>query len=822
MTTQSAARYLLSGRQAQVANLVVAGKLSREIAEMLHLSPRTVEHHIEAIFNKFGVRSRVELAVALLGQGPTLSPDGTAHPPKTNLPAERSSLVGREAEIADIVRLLQVGRLVTVTGAGGVGKTRTALAIGGAQLVRAPDGAWLVDLASLSKGSLVAGTIARALSVEKSPNEPVLETLLAYLKPQSLLLILDNCEHLIADAAVVVDALLRRCPDVRILATSREPLRIAGEHTYRLPSLRVPTPAGAVGLNADRAAEFEAVKLFVQRARAIDRGFALDDGNAAIVAEICRRLDGIPLAIELAAARVNILPVRALSQKLDQRFAILDGGNRTALPRHQTMRALIGWSHDLLDERERTLFRRLGIFVNGFTLDGAVGVCCGGGLEEADVFEALGSLVDKSLVLVEKQGVALRYRMLESTRAYACEKLEEAGELREFLTRRLCYLRDIFMAARVQADRKGGAEGIDTLLVAELDDMRAAIDAVTGGSEIEICAELLDAIATRWERIGLSSEGAAYLERIISLLPVKEFRLKAGLSITLAYRYYHSDAARGRETSFVALGLARAANDPHTLAGALTVCAAFLVNAGDFDDAAAALSEAEDMVPAWNAMLRDQIISVKAMLKAYTGDFEAAAEAYDELRTRRLQLGNVFAAHHATLNLAEAEHLRGRTEEALALSLELLSALRDGRDRFRFLYALRHLSTYLTALDRLPEARAVACKYLQEVSAEEYNTDVTLTIVEVIALVIALSGNVRCGAQLAAYAEASYDPNALRRKALDKSTRRRLEAVLRERLGPTERSSLDAVGASLTPEGAIALARAALAEIPAENHVLID
>jgi predicted ATPase len=667
----------------------------------------------------------------------------------------------------------------------------------------------------------VAGTIARAFSVKESPHEPLLETLIGYLKPQSLLLILDNCEHLIAEAAVVVEALLRGCPDVRILATSREPLRIAGEQAYRLPSLRFPTSAEAVGLKADRAAEFEAVELFVKRARAIDRAFALTDDNAAIVADICRRLDGIPLAIELAAARINILPVRALSEKLDQRFTILAGANRTALARHQTMRALIDWSHDLLDERERTIFRRLGIFVNGFTLDGAVGVCCGSDLGRIDVFEALGSLVDKSLVLTEKYGVALRYRMLESTRAYAREKLEAAGELGDSLTRRLRYLRDIFMAAKFEADRKG-SQGIDSLLGAEVDDVRAAIDAITGGNEIEICAELLEAIGIRWNRIGLSSEGADYLERIISLLPATEYRLKAELSITLALIFSHLGAARGRETSLVALGLARAADDPNTLARALNGCAEFLVQAGAFADAAAALNEAEDLVPAWNYRLRDHITTTKAILKGETGDFEAAAEAFDELRTARLQFGNVSAAHHATVNLAVAEHLRGQTEKAIALTLEVLPAFRAGRDRYLFLWALGNLSSYLAALDRLREARDVACKFLQELSVEDYSIDVTLTIVEVIALVVTLSGDPRSGAQLAAYAEASLNRSAHLHTDINKLTRTRLETALSERLGATERGALDAVGASLTPESAFALAKTALDEMPAENHQLIE
>jgi len=819
---QDPAQQSLTTRQAEIANLVVAGKSSREIAEMLSLSPRTVEHHLEAIFNKLGIGSRVELTVALLGSTKKLNGDSSASPANTNLPAQRMSLIGREAQIEDIVRLLQVSRLVTVTGAGGVGKTRTALAVGDAYVNHEPQGVWLVELAPLTQGSLVARTIARALSVKESPKEPLLETLLAYLKPQSVLLILDNCEHLIAETAVLADALLRGCLNVRILATSREPLRIAGEQTYRLPSLRVPTSAEAVGLEAVRASEFAAVELFVQRAQGIDRRFALSDGNAAIVAEICRRLDGIPLAIELAAARVNILPVRALAAKLDQRFAILTGGNRTAMTRHQTMRALIDWSHDLLDERERKLFRRLGLFVNGFTLDGAVGVSCGGDLGQVDVFDALASLVDKSLVLTETHGEALRYRMLESTRAYACEKLEAAGELGESLCRRLHYLHDIFTAAKTQADRVGSPQCVETLLAAEVDEVRAAIDAIANSGEIELCAELLEAIETQWDRLGIAAEGAAYLERIFSMLPPDVPLLKAGLSITLSYIYYSLDYARGRAASSVALGLARLANDPCTVARALHALAPYLVKSGAFGDAAAALTEAESLVPTWHARLRNDITNMNAMLSAETGDFDAAAKAFDELRTRRLQLGNVSGAYHATINLAEAEHLRGNTEKAAALLQDIVPALRAGPDRYRFHWSVATLSTCLVALDRFAEAREVLCNALQYVSVADYGRPVTLTIIEVSALVIALWGNVRCGARLAGYAEAAYGRINLRRGIAESATRSRLEAVLRAGLGSTELGTLDAAGAALTPKDALVLALGALYETRADNEQLLE
>ena len=266
-------------------------------------------------------------------------------------------------------------------------------------------------------------TIASTFGLREQPNRPLLDVVTRYLRPRRLLLILDNCEHLVEEVANVAAAILRAAPHVRLLATSREPLRIGGEHVYRVPSLAVP-PDGA--LTSEEALQYGAIALFAERARASDSRFALTDEIAPIVADICRRLDGIALAIELAAARVRMLPPRRLAQKLDERFRVLTGGNRTALPRQQTMRALIDWSHDLLTEPEQRLFRRLSIFVGGCSLEAAESVCPDDTLDALDVVDLLSSLVDKSLVVAEVD--SSRYRLLESTRAFALEKLEHSGE----------------------------------------------------------------------------------------------------------------------------------------------------------------------------------------------------------------------------------------------------------------------------------------------------------------------------------------------------------------------------------------------------------
>jgi predicted ATPase/class 3 adenylate cyclase len=350
-----------------------------------------------------------------------------------NLPLQLTSFVGREAEIEKIAALLGQHRLVTLVGSGGVGKTRTSLQVAANQVDGSGDGVWFVELAPLSSGDSVPATIAHTVGVTLGDGDPITQ-LVAALKSKRMLIVFDNCEHLVEAAARVVSALMSGCPQIKIIASSRQALGITGEATFRMPSLPEPS----------------ALALFVERAQAVNDRFQLTENDAPIVADICRRLDGIALAIELAAARVKMLSPQQLRNRLDERFRVLTGGGRDRLPRQQTLRALIDWSYDLLDEREQMLFRRLGIFVNGFMLEAAVAVGGGDDLDEFEVFDLVASLAEKLLVMAEPQGSAIRYFLLESTRAYAAEKLTEAGERDRIAGRHLRYFRDWF--AQVQRD----------------------------------------------------------------------------------------------------------------------------------------------------------------------------------------------------------------------------------------------------------------------------------------------------------------------------------------------------------------------------------
>ena len=341
-----------------------------------------------------------------------------------NLPAQLSAFIGRDRELAEVRALVESARLVTLTGAGGAGKTRLGLQVAAELLDGSGDGVWLVELAAVTDGDAVPTAISRALRLAVNPGRPALEALLDALALQDVLIVVDNCEHLIGGCAKTAEAIVQRCPRVHLLATSREPLGIGGETIYRVPSLSLPGPedSGFVPGSSD------AVALFADRARANGVALAADEQAGPLVESVCRRLDGMPLAIELAAARLRSMSLAELHDRLDQRFRLLTGGSRTTLERQQTLRATVGWSYSLLTGAEQVLLARLSVFAGGFGLDAAEAVCGSGGLDVLDVADLLGSLVDKSLVVAEPAGAGLRYRLLETVRLFAAERLVEIGE----------------------------------------------------------------------------------------------------------------------------------------------------------------------------------------------------------------------------------------------------------------------------------------------------------------------------------------------------------------------------------------------------------
>jgi predicted ATPase/class 3 adenylate cyclase len=433
-----------------------------------------------------------------------------------NLPAQLTSFIGRERELAEVRDALRQHRLVTLTGSGGAGKSRLSLQVAAGMQDQFADGVWFVELAPLSEGGLIPQTILAAAQVRVQQGGTVLESLVDFLREKTCLLVLDNCEHLIEDCARLAGTLLRSAPGLKILASSREALGVSGEQAWHVPSLSVPDPAHLPP--AQQLSGYEAVRLFTERACLVQPHFRVTDGNALAVAQVCRRLDGIPLAIELAAARIRTLAVDKIAARLDDCFHLLTGGARTALPRQQTLRALIDWSHDLLSDGERTLLRRLAVFAGGWTLETAEQICSGGDLRVEDVMDLLDHLVDKSLVVVkEEQDGERRYSLLETVRQYAREKLTGCGESTAIQDRHLAYFLD-WMRAIEPGLR--GPQQVELMRRVEndLDNLRAAME-WSRQSDPQAGMELAFRLKWFWHLYSLMEECAHWLKGLLAVAP---------------------------------------------------------------------------------------------------------------------------------------------------------------------------------------------------------------------------------------------------------------------------------------------------------------
>ena len=436
-----------------------------------------------------------------------------------NLPLARTSFVGREREKLEVKRLLAMTRLLTLTGAGGCGKTRLALEVVRDLVGAYPDGVWLVELAPLSDPTLVPQTVAQALRVREQPGRPLLETLKDTLRTKKMLLVVDNCEHLVEAVTRLVDALLTSCPSLRILATSRERLNASGEVNRVVPSLTVPalTALADRGPSVPQELEaYESVRLFVERARQRDPSFELTLRNEQAVAQICQRLEGIPLAIELAAGRIGVLSAEQLSKRLDDYLKLLSRGERTAEPRQRSMRATLEWSHELLSEPERVLFRRVSVFAGGWTLEAAEEVCSGEDIEESDVLDLLSELVERSLVVAGTgEEEARRFRLLEPIRQYGQERLQESGESEAIRSRHAAS----FLALAKQAGPElSGSQQVMWLkrLDTERDNLRAAMRWLLGKGESETAARIGWAVWLFWWMHGYFTEGRRWMEEALA------------------------------------------------------------------------------------------------------------------------------------------------------------------------------------------------------------------------------------------------------------------------------------------------------------------
>jgi predicted ATPase/class 3 adenylate cyclase len=510
-----------------------------------------------------------------------------------NLPIQITTFIGREHELQQARERLQACRLLTLIGPGGTGKTRLSLQVAAETLHLFPDGVWVAELAPITDPSLVERTVASVFGLREQMGMPLHELLLDYLRDKELLLVIDNCEHLVESCAQLIEQLLHACAKLKIIASSREALGIAGETVYRVPSLTL--PEGSDDSPASLAAS-ESVQLFVERASAANPSFSLNESNASAIAQICRRLDGIPLALELAAARLTVFSAEQVAARLDDRFRLLTGGSRTALPRQQTLRALIDWSYDLLSEPERSLFRRFSVFAGGCTYEAIEKVC-----HQLDVLDLLSQLVNKSLVAVEGEGREPRYRLLETVRQYARDKLLEMGEAEQARDAHFdFFIRFVDMAG----EKLGTAEALEWVrrLDAEHDNIRAAIE---WGMEKHLpeTLRIVPLLARFWIRRGHEEEGrrivAALVERA-GRLPVPEGEagnkwqaLVGGVWNSGAMlAYSQGDNGRGIPLAQQAVALARESGDTRLLSQALAFQGAATVFLGRFEEAEPLLEQA--------------------------------------------------------------------------------------------------------------------------------------------------------------------------------------------------------------------------------------
>ena len=583
-----------------------------------------------------------------------------------NLPVQPTSFVGRRTQLADLTRLLKRSSLLTLLGPGGSGKTRLSIQLAADLLEEWPDGVWFIDLAPVSEGDLIAQTIADVLGIREATGTSVEQKILEQLRPKHLLLILDNCEHLADRCARFASRILSSCPNVQIVATSRQGLGINGEVLYAVPPLTAP---GSDPKSAGELADFESVALFCDRARQLNGAFILTEDKAAAVASICVRLDGIPLAIELAAARIRSLTVQEIADRLQDRFRLLTGGSKAALPRQQTLRSLIDWSFDLLPEAEKAVFCRLSVFSGSWLLEAAEKIVAGGDIDEYEVMDLLASLVDKSLVVAEASESQTRYRLLETMREYGSEKLEP-DELERLKSRHL----DFYLSKARDADQtmKGPRQdGFLEYADAELDNFRSAIEWSCLRRRVEEAQRLTGSLWMYWYYRGHFSEGLSRLERALDLGP----------------------------------------GAPAALAMALFAAGSMANNLGKYETARSYASQSLSLAEE----LRDEELASRCLnglgrIALTQSDPEGARTFFSRSLGRYRKIGDPWGISLQLTNLASVEHFLGNYPEARRLERECLDVARKGNSLVSIARSLSQLGLYCTLQGDLEAANG----YLEE------------------------------------------------------------------------------------------------------------
>ena len=629
-----------------------------------------------------------------------------------NLPLPLSSFVGRERELDAVRRLLEQARLVTLTGAGGIGKTRLALRVAADQVAAYADGVCWVELAALTDHALVPQTVAAALGVREQPGQPLGETLAEALRPKRLLLVLDNCEHLVAAAAQLTDALLCADPGLTVLATSREPLYIPGEANWQVAPLSTPDPHEPMAV--DGLTQYESVRLFIDRAGLAQPSFAVTTQSAPALAEVCHQLDGIPLAIELAAARVKLLTVEQIAARLNDRFGLLVGGSRTAQPRHQTLRGAIDWSYDLLTDAERQLFHRLAVFAGGWTLEAAEAVCAGGCVDSTEVLELLGHLVNKSLAVAEEDLTgAKRYHLLDTLRQYGRERLLASGESDAVRVRHATYYLTSAECAEPQLGQRRQAAWIERLGY-EQSEIRAALDWLVTRGEVQQALRLAGVMSRFWEVRGQLNEGRARLAALLgmpgaSAPTVARAKVLDGAAVLALYQF---DVAAARALFKESLTLYREHQEMRGIAWVLIHLGWLCHDIGRWRAGRRFLLEAL----AWCRQQDDRrsvarCLTILGMIAFAEVDFNTARSHYEESLALNREIGDrwgtAWAFHNVgRLRLAQAELGQADAHSAQGPLEESVAIWREIGERRHFAFATADLAVSLAWQGQHALARA--------------------------------------------------------------------------------------------------------------------
>ena len=600
----------------------------------------------------------------------------------TNLPHEQNSFVGRERELDKLQQLVGVTRALTLCGAGGIGKTRLALQVLAAVADDFPDGAWFVELGDLRQPDLVVSRVASAVGVGEEPGRPLLETLADALSSRRLLLALDNCEHMIDACARVGQRLLASSPGLRLIATSREPLHVAAETVWQVPPLSVaPDDAAA---DPDEAYRYEAVRLFADRAAASLPGFAISRANAAAVVALCRALDGVPLAIELAAARIRTLSVEQIAARLADRFRLLTTGHRTAPPRHRTLRAAMDWSYDLLTASEQVLLRRLSVFA-GWSLEMAEQVCSGDGIPASDVLDLLASLVDKSLVVREPEVLGqARYRLLDTIREYAAARLADAGESAAFQLRLRDYtvtLAEHNLAIGMAVIPAPWSARVDVFRRYDVDagNVMQVLSQCLADGDVETGLRICTAVRPCWIVRGTFAEGGELLDSFLDAdAPAVAPRVRGTALVGRAQLALSSATAMAETWAEEGLDLCRAAGDQFWTATALNLLSEIALHTGRADEAASAADEALSIAQAagdlWN---EGYALGIRAAIAALLGRLREAEQLATSSISLMRRIDQQWGVARALLGLGDLARLRGDPGGAHARYLEALAILRE-------------------------------------------------------------------------------------------------------------------------------------------------